>query len=145
MLKLITRSCALRSISDADRRLGGTGHSAIIHALHLVLAKFHLRAHLPAFLTDPTPIVFLWACCTYAFALFHYHILYVDNAHQANFFAAGVTLPFPVGLLCGADLRSIATKVLPWSIILSLIVSAAFHGCYRSLRKEFDEEQVICL
>lgn len=136
---------ALRSVSNADRQLGAMGASVNLSALHPVLTKLDPGAHLPAFVTDPTPAVFLIACCTYAAASLVYHKLHSDDKHQANFFVGGFALPFALGILLGADLRFVALEVLPWSTIVSLVVSAAFHGCCRPLEKEFDEERLMRL
>ncbi|KAJ9666053.1 hypothetical protein H2201_003731 [Coniosporium apollinis] len=131
--------------SSGTENYGAMGASVNLSALHPVLTKLDPGAHLPAFVTDPTPAVFLIACCTYAAASLVYHKLHSDDKHQANFFVGGFALPFALGILLGADLRFVALEVLPWSTIVSLVVSAAFHGCCRPLEKEFDEERLMRL
>ncbi|KAJ9641879.1 hypothetical protein H2199_005092 [Coniosporium tulheliwenetii] len=117
--------------SSGTENYGAMGASVNLSALHPVLTKLDPGAHLPAFVTDPTPAVFLIACCTYAAASLVYHKLHSDDKHQANFFVGGSPYHSHSAYFSAQTCDSLLWRY--------------YRGPLSPLEKEFDEERLMRL
>lgn len=57
-----------------------------------------------------------------------------SDQHQSQFVFAGITTGVVAGMAMERDLRSTLLKALPWTILLSLLLSIVFHGIQRRAR-----------
>jgi hypothetical protein len=83
---------------------------------------------LPDFVHNPSPGQLVAACLVYNIAVNSYYHLHKGDRYQSWFVAGGAVSAFAVGLACGKDVHGILMDFLPWYLILSLVLSAAFHN-----------------
>jgi len=96
-----------------------------------------------AFISSPTPPIFVVATLTYGIVTLAFYCLHDDDKYQAWFLMCGILVAAVIGFLDAMDLQGIILSSMPWCITTSLIMSACVHCILRKYKRRkaaFDEE-----
>jgi len=111
--------------------------SSILHLIETCIRSFQVQQsqqqdiQLPVFIRDPSPGQLVAACLVYGMAMNGYYYLHKGNRHQYWFAVCGTVSAFVVGWTSKKDIHGILMDFVPWFLILSLVLSAAFHKVRR--------------
>ncbi|KAH7008758.1 hypothetical protein EDB80DRAFT_717369 [Ilyonectria destructans] len=110
--------------------------SSILHFIEAGVSSFQAQQseeqylRLPVFVRDPSPEHLLAACLVYGISMNGYYHIHNSDRYQCWFATSGVLLAFAVGWTGAEDVHGILMGFMPWFLILSLVLSAAFHKAH---------------
>ncbi|CAI9637347.1 unnamed protein product [Alternaria burnsii] len=76
---------------------------------------------------DPKPIRLIVACLVYSIAMNVFYHIHKSDKYQLGILACGAMSAWGLGLASGENTPSVLTGLGPWAVMVSLVLSAAFH------------------
>ncbi|KAF2248046.1 hypothetical protein BU26DRAFT_605583 [Trematosphaeria pertusa] len=89
-------------------------------------------AELPHYVRDPGPLQLLAACIVYSAAMHGFYHLHRADRYQFWVVLTGAASAFIVGWACGESVHETLMDIFPWFLMISMVLSAAFHGVLRA-------------